>query len=206
MLLQFWMKTIVYSSFSAVEEVVTLNHCCCGKLRRWVWLARVLLLRENSVQYILFRFSKLLTMCNPVEYNFYNLWTRDAWTTYVKCVAMLKDPMFRLIKMLQKCQHCVRKACQRWRLISENMCYLNEVGSCRFIPVTLSRNFMCDIALLLSVCRSTWWPLLFMQKQSKQYLWQWFTQCINTRTFLTIAGKKLSPCHFNRSKSNYISW
>jgi hypothetical protein len=137
-----------------VEEAVTLNHACCGKLRKWVWVTdiRILLLVENFVQYILFRFSKLLTVCNPVEHNVYNPWTRRAWNTDEKFVAVLKDLIFWLIKILQDCQLCIRKSCQRWRLPTENKCYLNKVGSCRFEPNPLSRSLICYIALLLTVC------------------------------------------------------
>jgi hypothetical protein len=184
-----------------VEEAVTLNHSCCSKLRRLVWVTdiRLLLLIENIVQYILFRFGKLLTMCNPVEHNVYIPLTRRAWNTYEKFVAVMKDRIFRLIKILQACQLCIRKSCQRWRLPTENKCYLNKVGSCRFEPNPLSRSLIFYIGLLLTVCPVRLDDLiLFMQKQWKQDLWLWFTQCINTRIFfLKIAEEKLSPRHCN---------
>jgi len=63
-----------------------------------------------------------------------------------------------------------------------------------------------DITLLLTVCPVLLDDvMLFMQTQSKQDLWQWFTNYISTRTFLRIWTRKLPPLTLiDRSKSNYI--
>jgi hypothetical protein len=160
MWLQFRMKTMVYSSFSAVEEVVTLNHAGCGKLRRWVWVTRILLLIENSVQYILFRFSKLLTMCNPGEHNVYNPWTRHAWTTYIKVVVVLKAPMFRLIKILQNCQLCVQKVTSALEAHIRNKCYLNKVEAAVSYLITVTKLDLWYSNAFNCVPCSTWWPYI----------------------------------------------
>jgi len=67
----------------------------------------VLLLIDNILQYVSFNFSELFTICKPVEQNLYNPWTRSSWTTYIRAVAVLKDPTFKLISLLKPYQLCV---------------------------------------------------------------------------------------------------
>jgi len=113
----------------------------------------------------------------------YNPWTRRACTIYIYFVAVLKDPMYRLINYCSTVSFVFRKSCQHWRLPSKRKCYFNAVGRCRFIPDTLSRNLIFYITLLVTVCPFRLDDvILFIQKQSKEELWQLFTKCVSART------------------------
>jgi hypothetical protein len=117
----------------------------------------------------------------------------------------LKTPCVSCYKYWSAESSVFKKSYVHRRFTLKHKCYLLKVGSCRFIPNTLSRSLFFYIALLLTVCPVRLEVILFMLKQSKQDPWQWFTQCISTQTFWKIADEKLSPLtSTGRSKRNEI--